>query len=196
MCGRFLFPNRQLFSYIHSNPFSLNNHPSCHCVLCLSLWSGCCQQVYAKSALPQGSIIRLLPFFFRCYFKLVVLLFFSLYSVLNAFFVKLTPLFPFSTSSIIIESFSCSISWNWKKIWGENGMKLFLWGGGKLLEEEINLQRRWQDILNNILLSEVFLSLTWKERTEWRGSRFLMSASSHIVQFLDLKGIVLSSIKK
>lgn len=195
MCGRFLFPNRQLFSYIQSNPFSLNNHPSCHCVLCLSLWSGCCQQVYAKSALPQGSIIRLLPFFFRCYFKLVVLLFFSLYSVLNAFFVKLTPLFPFSTSSIIIESFSCSISWNWKKIWGENGMKLFLWGG-ELLEEEINLQRRWQDILNNTLLSEVFLSLTWKERTEWRGSRFLMSASSHIVQFLDLKGIVLSSIKK
>lgn len=110
LCGRFLFPNRQLFSYIQSNPFSLNNHPSCHCVLCLSLWSGCCQQVYAKSALPQGSIIRLLPFFFRCYFKLVVLLFFSLYSVLNAFFVKLTPLFPFSTSSIIIESFSCSIS--------------------------------------------------------------------------------------
>lgn len=48
--------------------------------------------------------------FFRCYFKLVVLLFLSLYSVLIAFFVKLTPLFPFSTSSIIIESFSCSIS--------------------------------------------------------------------------------------
>lgn len=31
LCGRFLFPNRQLFSYIQSNPFSLNNHPSCHC---------------------------------------------------------------------------------------------------------------------------------------------------------------------
>lgn len=40
-------------------------------------------------------------------------------------------------------------------------MKLFLGGGGVgLLEEEINLQRRWQDILNNTLLSEVFLSLT------------------------------------
>lgn len=138
MCGRFQFPNSQLFSYIQSNPFPLNNHPFCHCVLCLSLCSGCSQQVYAKSALPQGSIIRLLPFF-RCYFKLVVLLFLSLYSVLNAFFVKLTPLFPFSTSSIIIESFSCSISWNWKKIWGEMEWSFFggrtVGGGDKSAEK-------------------------------------------------------------
>lgn len=107
LCGRFLFPNRQLFSYIQSNPFSLNNHPSCHCHSGLVAVSRYMQRVLFHRA---PSSVFCLVFFF-----VVTSNYLSSYSSHSTqcsmlFFVKLTPLFPFYTSSIIIESFSCSIS--------------------------------------------------------------------------------------
>lgn len=84
-------------------------------ILSATVFRACHSVLVAVSRYVQRVLFHRAPsstfcLYFRCYFKLIVLLFLSLYSVLNAFFVKLTPLFPFSTSSIIIESFSCSIS--------------------------------------------------------------------------------------